>query len=276
MTVRFFVRRALLPALLSATWCSTATHPAAAAEHHFGFTEESLVLDQGKTELTPWTTVRAGRSAYYSKLEGRLELGYGFAKNLQGSLFWNFSSVAKDTQLPAASETTRLAVTDFESVSGNLKYKLSDPIADSLGSAIALEGSFGPELGAVFVQAIVDKQFGSLLLAGNVTGEAIWPLDRSDAGVEKELSLGLSAGYFVTPKLVPGIEVRDTNGFGSKLERSVIYLGPSVSWVTSGFWATLAVEPQLTALKGGTPHEQHLDLDENERVQARALVGFEL
>jgi len=275
MTLGTFARRSSRVLLLAVAWCA-ATHRAAAAEHHFGFTEESLVLDPGKTELTPWTTVRAGRTAYYSKLEGRLELGYGFAKNLQGSLFWNFSSVAKDTELPGASETTRLAVSDFESVSGNLKYKLSDPIADALGSALAIEGSYGPELGAVFVQAILDKQFGSLLLAGNVTGEAIWPLDRSDSGVEKRLSFGLSGGYFVTPKLVAGLEVRDINGFHGKLERSVIYLGPSVSWVSAGFWATFAVEPQLTALKGGTPHEQHLDLDENERVQARALVGFEL
>jgi hypothetical protein len=43
--------------------------------------------------------------------------------------------------------------------------------------------------------------------------------------------------------------------------------------MTEGWWATLALEPQITAFKGASKGRS-FDLDNNERLQARLLFGF--
>src|SRR4051812_6898670 len=121
------------------------TRSAAAAERHFGFSYESSTLKAGQAELQPWSTVRLGRANYYNRIDARLGFQFGVLKNLQAALFWNASTITKDTKLPGASEKSRLSDTDFDSLSVQLKYKLSDPIADALGSALFIEGSTGPQ-----------------------------------------------------------------------------------------------------------------------------------
>jgi hypothetical protein len=71
------------------------------------------------------------------------------------------------------------------------------------------------------------------------------------------------------------LEIRSENGLSSRLDRSVLYLGPSASLLTEGWWATLAVQPQITAFKGRTSGHA-FDLDQNERLQARLLFGFRI
>jgi hypothetical protein len=252
----------------------SAPRSARASERHFGFTYESSVLNPGIAEIEPWTTVRAGRADYYSETDARLGFDYGIAKNLQGALYWNFSSVAEDRVIPGASQRTRLNDSELDSFSLDLKYKLSDPVADALGSALYLEGTFGPLLARVDGRVILDKQLGSLLLAANLGGTGSQHLELRSTS-ELTLTALASAGYFVTPTFVPGVEVRSENGVSSKLDRSVLYLGPSVSVMTEGWWATLAVQPQITAFKGATPGH-HFDLDQNERLQARLLFGFHI
>jgi hypothetical protein len=232
------------------------------------------VLNPGTAELEPWTTVRVGRADYYSETDARIAFDYGIVRNLEGAFFWNFSTIAEDILVPGATQKTRLNDSQFDSFSLALKYKLSDPVADSLGSALYLEGSLGPLLTSVEGRVILDKQVGSLLLAANVVGDAIEHLElRSDS--EVTVAAVASAGYFVTPTFVPSLEIRSENGVSKQLDRSVLYFGPSVSLLTEGWWATLAIQPQITAFKGATPGHD-FDLDENERLQARLLFGFHL
>jgi hypothetical protein len=53
--------------------------PAAATNRSFVYAQESRVLAPGESELEPWTTFRAGRTRYYSAVDGRLELEHGLA-----------------------------------------------------------------------------------------------------------------------------------------------------------------------------------------------------
>jgi hypothetical protein len=55
----------------------------------------------------------------------------------------------------------------------------------------------------------------------------------------------------------------------------VLYLGPTISYASTRYWLTLAVQPQIVAFKGATPGH-HLDVSHNEYVQARLLLGFPL
>ncbi|HEY0463460.1 MAG TPA: hypothetical protein VGC79_04585, partial [Polyangiaceae bacterium] len=76
----------LCPTLLVALTVSVS---AGASERHFGFGYESAVLNPGLAELQPWTTARAGRVDYFSRLEARLGFQLGLLRNLQAALFWN-------------------------------------------------------------------------------------------------------------------------------------------------------------------------------------------
>jgi hypothetical protein len=247
---------------------------ARATERHFGFSYESSVLNPGTAELAPWTAVRAGRADYYSAIDGRIEFNYGIAKNLEGAFYWNFSSVAEDVLVPGSTQPSRLNDSEFDSFSLDLKYKLSDPVADAIGSALYLEGTLGPLLTSVEGRVILDKQVGSWLFAGNLIADGIEHLEQRTMS-EVDLAAVISAGYFVTPTFVPSLELRNQSAVSNQLDRSALYLGPSLSVLTEGFWATLAAEPQITAFKGATPGHS-LDLDQNERLEARLLFGFRI
>ncbi|HEX3855637.1 MAG TPA: hypothetical protein VHW01_31960 [Polyangiaceae bacterium] len=256
---------------LSALWLPRS---ASAAERHFGFSYESSVQSPGTAELQPWTTVRAGRADYYSNLAGRVGFDFGVAKHLEGAFFWNLSATTEDVQAPGAAVPARLSTTDFQSLSMQLKYKLSDPVADALGCALLVEGTYGPFVTGFEGRLILDEQLGSLLLAANLVGGDFGQLDRRST-FEGSLGATLGAGYFVTPSFVPSLEVRSETAFDSNIDRSVLYLGPSVSLLSGRYWATFAVEPQLVAFKGASP-SRNLDLSQNERLQVRVLFGFQL
>jgi hypothetical protein len=245
-----------------------------AAERHFGFNYESSVQAPGTAELQPWTTVRAGRAAYYSNLEARLGVDFGLAKHLEGAFFWNLTALTEDVQAPAAAAPARLSTTDFQSLSMRLKYGLGDSIADALGAALQVEGTYGPFVAGFEARVILDKQLGALLLAANAFGGEFGQLDRRST-FESLAGASLAAGCFVTPTFVPSLEVRSETRFDSNIDSSVLYLGPSLSLLSQTYWVTFAVEPQLFAFKGASP-SHNLDLSHNERLQARLLFGFRL
>jgi len=192
------------PALLLALAVSA---NASAIERHFGFGYESAVSSPGLAELQPWTTERLGRADYFNRLEARLGFQLGLLRNLQAALFWNASSTTEDVRIEIAAQKSRLSSTDFQSLSAQLKYKLSDPTADTIGSALLLEGQAGPLLVGFEGRVILDKQLGSLLLACNLFGGSIEPLELRSTSV---VSFGatVAAGYFVTPNVVTSLSAR--------------------------------------------------------------------
>jgi hypothetical protein len=266
-------RNALI-ALLSAFGALGTPHAANAAERRFGFSHESTVQSASTAELEPATDVGAGRTLYYSRMNARLGAAFGLAKNLEGAFFWDMSAVTEDYQAPGATQPARLSTTDFRSTTGQLKYKLSDAVADALGSAVLVAASYGPFVAGVEGRLVLDKQFGSLLLAANLFGGDTGRLDRRST-FEGELGASVAAGYFLTPSLVPALEVRSETAFDSNIDSSLLYFGPSLALLRGKYWATLAVEPQITAFKGHTPGHA-LDLTRSERVQARLSFGFAL
>lgn len=251
--------------------------PAAAhaTERHFAFTYESGVLAPGQAELEPWTTVRSGREHYYNAIDTRLELELGLVPNLQTSLYWNMSAVSESVLDPANGQRTRVNDFALSSIASEWKYKLSDPLADAIGSALYVEGSYGPSEIEVEGKLILDKQSQNALFGLNLVAEQEW--DRRAPETESEQSYGatLAGGYFFTPSLLAGIEALSvTHVEDGEVESSAIYAGPTLAYAADRYWLVLSVAPQVFAPKaeGG----EHLDLDDNERVWARALLGFHL
>jgi hypothetical protein len=239
----------------------------AASERRFTYTYESTVLAPGERELEPWTTWRAGRDGYFSAFDERLEFEVGLTDRLQTSLYMNFGAVtagrARDTS------------TSFEGVSSEWKFKLTDPVADPVGSALYLELAAGPSTAAIEGKIILDRRFGALLAALNLSGERAWDLGVNPTEAETELQVVGGLSWAVTPALALGVEVREVNELrGTDVESAVLSGGPAVSWIGPTWWATITVLPQWYAFRGAT--RGHLDLIDYERAETRLIFGWHL
>jgi len=245
----------------------------------FVYTQESRVLAPGQSELEPWTTFRVGRSHYYSALDSRLELEHGLFPGLQLALYWNFSTATEDVVADSLTgELSRVSSSEFASASAELKYQLSDPTADLLGSAIYFETTLGPRESELEAKLIFDRALGKWLLAANAIGELELEPLRSSQGSELEKAFVLTptlAAAYLFPHGSVGIELRAPLGLAGDADSATLYGGPVVRWSDAGFWAALGVEPQLLAFSGKSSNSR-LDLGDHERLELRLLAGFSL
>jgi hypothetical protein len=253
--------------------------PARASNRSFVYTQESRVLAPGESELEPWTTFRVGRSRYYSALDGRLELEHGLLPGLQLALYWNFTTQTRDVVQPLSDELARVTDSEFASVSAELKYQLSDPTADLLGSALYLETTLGPRESELEGKLIVDRSIGKWLLAANLVAELELEPVRNSEGSELEkafvLQPTLAAAYALPHGTSVGVELRAPLGVAGEAESATLFGGPVVRWADRGFWAALGVQPQLAAFSGKSAGSR-LDLLDHERLEVRLLAGFML
>jgi len=274
MGSRTFAALLLLAVVLLAT-------PGRANERHFTYTYESAVLNPGNLEIEPWSTWRYGHERYFSRWDQRLEFEYGIVENLQTSLYWNFEAVAEDVEVidPTGAVTVeRQSELAFASISSEWKYRLSDLVADPIGSALYLEGSLGPLEAEIEAKIILDKRIGPWLLAANLVGEHEWAFESAgDTVREIAFELVLGGGYFVTDWFVAGLEARNVNELegGTDFESSVIYAGPVLGVARENWWTALTVMPQLVALKGAGDGRVR-DVEHQEKLQVRLLLGFHL
>lgn len=262
-----------------AAWLWAATAPA--YERRFAWNEESTVLTPGSLELSSWTTFRFGRTEYFSRFDQRVALEWGVAPNLHATFFSSTAATTEDVRTPPRPELRRVTSFGFEEVSSAWKYRISDPIVNALGAALMLEAAAGTDRAAISGRGVLDDQFGALLVVFNAHGRYALEFER-DPGYEPETNtrtlaeLDLAAGYFLTPQILVGLELRNTYSFdGSDFDDSVIYAGPTFSVAADRFWLVLGAAPQIVALKGAAEGEVR-ELSNNEELQVRLLLGAEL
>jgi hypothetical protein len=253
---------------------------AGAAPRSFVYTYESPVLDAGRSELAPWTTFRVGRGRYYSALDGRLGFSHGFGRGLQLALYWDLRTETRDVVEDSLTQAlARVSDSEFASAAAELKYQLSDPSADALGSALYLQAALGPRQSALEARVIVDRSVGKWLLAGNAGAELKLAPTRGEQGSELETALVLqpavAAAYLLSATTSLGIELRAPIGVSGSAESATLFGGPVLRWADQSAWAALGVEPQLLAFSGSSAGSR-LDLNEHERLEVRLLAGFSL
>lgn len=249
---------------------------ATATDRHFTYSYETGVLSPGHVELEPWMTLRGGRANYYSRFDQRLEFEVGLVPRLQTSVYWNFNSVTEDVFLPSG-DKLRQSSTDFSSLSSEWKYKLSDPVANLIGSALYLEGTVGPKTAELEAKILFDKHWRSWIFAANLIGAREWEFASSQQ-TKKETELGatLAVGYFVLPAFMVGAEAWQLNELeGHEVESSVLFAGPTLAYASEGWWSAVTFMPQLFSFNERTPGSR-LDLTHQERLQARLLMGLHL
>src|SRR4051812_43257393 len=146
---------------------------APASERLFTYNQESTVLAPGEKELELQATWRQGRRYYYRALDERAEFEFGVTERLQAAFYLNFKSETQAEHDAFGNQTsdTLEHESGVEGVSIELKYKLSDPVADPIGSAVYVEGSANSEEYELELKGIVDKKIASETVALNLTYE---------------------------------------------------------------------------------------------------------
>ena len=249
---------------------------AIAQDRVFTYTYQSGVLNKGQKEIEVWSTLSGGRNNFFKSLDHSLEFEVGLGRKLQTSFYLNYgntSAVVEENGIQILTNSTSY------SFSNEWKLKLSDPVADRIGSALYFEYSLAPTSTAFEGKLIIDKQIGRFTNAFNLVGEyelehAFTPDGnklRSENEGEFTLELNYGLSYKVKDHLNLGLEAMSQNQIsGSDWKNSVLLMGPALSYSTSGFWINLTCMPQITNFKGGG-----LELNDHERLQTRLIFSYE-
>lgn len=249
-----------------------------ASERMFTYTYQSNVLGRGQKEIELWNTFSWQREDFYRKFIHRIEYEIGLGGNLQTAFYFNVKSEAAFIQGPPGI----LASESELSFSNEWKLKFSDPLADAIGSAAYLEFGISPNAIELEAKIILDKQLGKATHALNIVAEPEWELKGADTGTTTESEFALEAlygfSYHIDEAWNLGLELRNHNTFAGQegLKYSTLCAGPTVSYRSSGWWATLTLLPQLYAFKTqqGNSHP-HLELLGQERFETRLLFAYE-
>ncbi len=240
---------------------------------NFAYTYESAVLPAGRHELEFWTTWRNGRAGLYSRFDQRVEFEVGVTDRLLSAYYLNWHRVTEEI-FPGYDLTTA----DFDGVSSEWKYKLSDPTADALGFALYGEATANTDELELELKLIADKTVGPALVAYNAVLEPEAELAGRSLEVEEvKMEHVLAASFPFGPGFAAGAEIRQPSVLvEGALEHATLFAGPVLHFASGEFWITASALFQLRALKrpAGSPPGRKLDLDEFERVNARLLVSL--
>ena len=238
------------------------TSVAQADERKFTYSYEAKTLPKGMWEFEQWATLRAHREigdVWFVDLREEVEYGLTDRLTVAGYLNLEIESIRN---VPGEEDETEL---EFESVSVELKYKLTDPSADPVGVLFYLEGSAGPEEQEIEIKLVLSKHLGPVTLAYNL----IFELEREEEDGEWEresmiahtfgASLEVLSNWAVGAELV--IRTPYEQNFKER-EDTGAFIGPNVHYFTQSWWIT-ATFLVLTR-----------DPDSFEKYEARIIFGI--
>ena len=247
-----------------------------AQDRVFTYTYQSNVLNSGQKEIEIWTTMNTGREHYYRGFKNRVEFEIGLGKKLQTSFYLN-SDYAKGIEEANGSEYS--FENNEHSFSNEWKLKLSDPVANRVGSALYFEYTLAPSATELEGKLIFDKQTNNFIQAFNIVGEYEFEKEFENNGDEieveneKELTVELNYGlsYKINKNLFLGLELFNQNEItDSEVEHSILLAGAGFSYFTKGFWVNFSILPQVTDFTMNKP-----DLEDHERIQGRLIFAYE-
>jgi len=244
----------------------------------FTYVYQSLVLNKGQKELEVWTTYRTGRNDYYRRMDARFEFEVGLSKRVQTAFYLNYKGKATGHL-----EDTLMIVDKKNSFSfsNEWKFKLSDPVANTIGSALYGEFTVGLTEFKLEAKVILDKRIGRVTQAFNLVFEPEWEWeavkDRMDVETRYEVELNYGIGVDLGKGFTLGLEARNPNVYQDDggWTHSAIYAGPTFSYFRNDFWINFTFMPQLAGLRGISSNS-NLNLNQFERYQFRLLFSYVL
>ena len=247
-----------------------------AQDRVFTYTYQSNVLNKGQKELEVWTTLGTGRKDFYRGLNHRMEFEVGLGGKLQTAFYLNYGyskGISENNGIDFLNSNTSY------SFANEWKLKLSDPVANKLGSALYFEYTLAPDETELEGKLILDKQTGRFIHALNLVGELEFEKEfetegtEIEAETEREFKFEWNYGfsYKISERWFAGVELMNENVFAEgELEKSLLSAGPGISYTGSGFWVNFTLMPQLTNLKGGSR-----DIVDEDGLQARLIFSYE-
>jgi hypothetical protein len=255
-----------------------------AQDRQFVYTYQSLTLPKGAKDLEVWNTYRTGRKYLYNRVDQRIELEVGLTDKLQTSVYLNSESKTFQSHydtLGGIPDTNLYALYSEHafSFSSEWKLRLSDPVADRIGSALYGELTFGTTEVELEGKLILDKKTDKNIFALNLVGEyeMEFEAERDEIEVEQEVKPEIDLSYMrmLSKHIGLGLEAR-YNGVvvKGKMEHSALFGGPTLFYGGDKFFIILNASPQLMNLQVNDENPESYDMSEYEKIQARLLIGF--
>jgi len=229
---------------------------AQASERRFAFSYPSLTSPLHELELENSVTLKL-RPGSQRRFAFKHELEYGLSEKTQVSLY--LANWAND----------RLEKRSFYENSGvEILHNLTNPVTDFVGSAVLGEVVLGDRMLKLEGKLILEKRVGRWSAVWNGTVESEWEGDRFGAFQESsgELEQTLAVGYDVTKKLSLSLEAVQAFPIPEwqRASKSGVYVGPSMSFRSKGFYTTFATLFQTT------------NRSDEPSLQARLIFGIDL
>ncbi|MCL6524570.1 MAG: hypothetical protein K6T34_07890 [Thermoflavifilum sp.] len=249
--------------------------PALAQDRIFTYTYQSNVLTPKEREIEIWNTFHFRRENFYRAFQNKVEYETGIARNLQSAFYFivNTSNGYNLNQDSSLSSSTSI------SFANEWKWKLSDPVANAIGSALYTEIELSKDEFEWENKIILDKKIGRNTMALNLVGtyenekELEAKLLENEKVFKGEFDFGYA--YFLGKGFNIGFELRNVNRIEhGNLEYSTFFAGPVFSYFREGFWINLTILPQIKAFKGATDNE--LELKHHEKIETRLMFSFAL
>ena len=287
------------------------TTPAFADESIFAWTYTTDLLPKGHWEIEHWTTGRFEKEhGTYNAFDFREEIEYGVTDDLQAALYLNhhYSRVNNDFpsedpnkpghRLAGAYETggedvhpghdpsQPFETYHFESVSGELIYRVLSPYKAPIGLALYMEPAIGEHSTELEWKAIVQKNWldDRLVWSLNLNYELEYE-EQEDGVWEKdgmfEWFTGLS--YRFIPNWSAAMEFWNHHEYANATEHehSAYFIGPTLHYGGKTWWFTVGALFQLPVGSAYSEDNKQFAYDdgyifgnEHEKYYVRFKMGF--
>jgi hypothetical protein len=250
---------------------------AKADERRFTYVYEPETLPAGAFEVENWVTLRAGRNATvgqenYQRWDFRQELEYGVTDWYTAALYLNEKTQSYRDPATGADESEF----DWKGVSLENRFNVLNPATHKIGLTLYLEGRYSGDEAELEQKIIIGQRHGKWKWAFNLNHETEWEDNLSE--VEGELGASLGIARDLGKHWALGLEFRNENMLPEykSWESSALFLGPVLSYRHEKWWAALTVMPQIYGWNNSASQDgnNHLELNDHEKVNVRLLVGF--
>jgi hypothetical protein len=284
-----------IPVLICLGFCLNLTN-AVAQDRYFAFSSQSNVIPKNTRQIEVWYANKSGGNAYFSGNYARVGFKMGLGKNLLSEFLINVSNEAFiANEIPSETQTKRVydnKLTQVQDVSftNEIKFKISDPVANPIGCAIYNDLTIGTRFIKFNPKLILDKRMGQNFFTLNLSAEfdkkfeidesVVVPVGTPPTVVKsKEVPLELSMGYMnfsKNNKFGIGVELKNHNEVTAFAgwEHSVLFLGPAVHFRDETWFFNLSLLPQIGNLrKSWIAPDSHV-WDEHQKFELRTVLGF--
>ena len=229
--------RGNLLTILLLIWSATA---AFAGVRHFTFVYEAVTSAPGSLDVENWVTwSHTSNPQSVNQINFRHEFEFGITDNFQVSLYaadWFHAADPKHSGFTYSDSALELI------------YNLTNPVTDPVGLALYEEIRAGDRVFELESKAIAQKDIGPLILAYNVTLEAVW----EGTGLQDrqgELQQALGASYEISQRLSVGMEMLHEFVFPQWRDSERVrnfFIGPNICFRHRNWFVTTTALAQAT------------------------------